>query len=413
MGTACAGGMAGVCFVAAATPSPPDETTWQKHPPPPALPSHWINKKPLEKLNYMFSNPLNGRVAKPPRNRPWSSWRSRRFGMTLILGILAFLCLMSLGGVLVWTESANSTADAKLLPSPFNEQRAFEDLERFAALGPRPPGSVAHDWTYLLIHLSLLGTGVDVHNVEFDSFMASTPVGEIEMTNVIAKIPGARPEMVILGGHYDTKRMKMRFVGANDGASSTAFLIEMAHVLAQRRNRFTYWIVLFDGQEALKDGSASDGLYGSRHFAQSLSADQVKQIRAMFNVDMIGDRNLHIHRESHSDFQLTDLIFRDAQDLGYGRYFLERPLSVEDDHMPFVRAGIPAVELISLDYGPFNIFWHTPFDTVGKCSAVSLGIVGRVLLDALDDLESGRTPKPLSAFLESGAEGMLRQHAGR
>jgi len=205
----------------------------------------------------------------------------------------------------------------------------------------------------------------------------------------------------------------IRFVGANDGASSTAFLIEMAHVLAQRRNRFTYWVVLFDGQEALKDWSASDGLYGSRHFAQSLSADQVKQIRAMFNVDMIGDRNLHIHRESHSDAQLTDLIFRDAQDLGYGRYFLERPLSVEDDHMPFVRAGIPAVELISLDYGPFNIFWHTPFDTVGKCSAVSLGIVGRVLLDALDDLESGRTSKPLLAFLGSGAADMIRQHAGR
>jgi len=130
---------------------------------------------------------------------------------------------------------------------------------------------------------------VDVHNVEFDSFKASTPVGEIEMTNVIAKIPGARPEMVILGGHFDTKRMKMRFVGADDGASSTAFLIEMAHVLAQRRNRFTYWIVLFDGLEALKDWSASDGLYGSRHFVQSLSAGQLKQIRAMFNVDMIGD----------------------------------------------------------------------------------------------------------------------------
>jgi hypothetical protein len=127
----------------------------------------------------------------------------------------------------------------------------------------------------------------------------------------------------------------------------------------------------------------------------------------MFNVDMIGDRNLHIHRESRSNSLLTDLIFRDAQDLGYGRYFLERPLSVEDDHMSFVRAGIPAVELISLDYGPFNIFWHTPFDTVGKCNAVSLGVVGRVLLDALDDLESGRTPKPLLAFLESGAAGML------
>jgi glutaminyl-peptide cyclotransferase len=357
----------------------------------------------------MFSNPAIQRKAKRPSNRSWSNLRSRRFGMTLVLAMLSVLCLMVLIGAVAWTKYTNSTAGAKLPPSPFNEQRAFEDLERFAALGPRPLGSEAHDWTYLLIHLSLLGAGVDVHNVEFDSFKASTPVGEIEMTNVIAKIPGARPEMVILGGHYDTKRMKMRFVGANDGASSTAFLIEMAHVLAQRRNRFTYWIVLFDGQEALKDWSASDGLYGSRHFAQSLSADQVKQIRAMFNVDMIGDRNLHIHRESHSDSQLTDLIFRDAQDLGYGRYFLERPLSVEDDHMPFVRAGIPAVELISLDYGPFNIFWHTPFDTVGKCSAVSLGIVGRVLLDALEDIESGRTPKPLLAFLECGAAGRFQE----
>jgi aminopeptidase-like protein len=331
--------------------------------------------------------------------------------MTLILAMLSVFCLMVLIGAVAWTKYTNSTAGAKLPPSPFNEQRAFEDLERFAALGPRPLGSNAHNWTYLLIHLSLLGAGVDVHKVEFDSFKASTPVGEIEMTNVIAKIPGARPEIVILGGHYDTKRMKMRFVGANDGASSTAFLIEMAHVLAQRRNRFTYWIVLFDGKEPLKDGSSSDGLYGSRHFVQTLTAEQVKRIRAMINVDMIGDRNLHIHRESHSNPQLTDLIFGDARDLGYGRYFLDRPLSAEDDQMPFIRAGIPTVELISLDYGPFNIFWHTPLDTVGKCSAVSLGIVGRVLLDALEDLESGRTPKPLLAFLESGRTGVFRASA--
>jgi glutaminyl-peptide cyclotransferase len=318
--------------------------------------------------------------------------------MTLVLAMLSVLCLMVLIGTLAWTRYSNPTAGAKLPCSLFNEQRAFEDLERFAALGPRPPGSDTHDWTYLLIHFSLLGAGVDVHNIEFDSFKASTPVGEIEMTNVIAKIPGARPEMVILGGHYDTKRMRMRFVGANDGASSTAFLIETAHVLAQRRNRFTYWIVLFDGKEPLKDGSSSDGLYGSRHFVQTLTAEQVKRIRAMINVDMIGDRNLHIHRESHSNPQLTDLIFGDARDLGYGRYFLDRPLSVEDDQMPFVRAGIPTVELISLDYGPFNIFWHTPLDTVGKCSAVSLGIVGRVVLDALEDLESGRTPpQPLNS----------------
>ena len=133
----------------------------------------------------------------------------------------------------------------------------------------------------------------------------------------------------------------------------------------------------------------------------------------MFNVDMIGDRDLNIHRESRSDSGLTDLIFRDARTSGYGRYFLERSLSVEDDHMAFVRAGIPAVELISLDYGPFNIFWHTPFDTVGKCSTANLGIVGRVLLDALDDLESGRTPKPHRQILLSLAPDHPFKHRWR
>lgn len=265
----------------------------------------------------MFINPLIACKAKFPRNGLWPSSRSRRFGLTLILAMLSVPCLMVLIGALAWTRYSNPTADEKLPRSPFNEQRAFEDLERFAALGPRPPGSDTHDWTYLLIHLSFLGAGVDIHNVDLDSFKASTPVGVIEMTNVIAKIPGAQPDTVILGGHYDTKRMKMRFVGANDGASSTAFLIETAHVLAQRRNRFTYWIVLFDGKEPLKDGSSLDGSYGSRRFVQTLAAEQVKRMRAMINVDMIGDRNLHIHLESHSNPQLTDLIFGDARDLGY------------------------------------------------------------------------------------------------
>ena len=290
----------------------------------------------------------------------------------------------------IYAATTNLTAGITLSFSPFNEQRAFEDLKQFTELGPRPPGSDAHDWAYLLIHLGFLGAGVDVHNVSFDTFEASTPVGKIEMTNVIARIPGAQPDLVILGGHYVTKRMKMRFVGANDGGSSTAFLIEMAQALAQRRNRFTYWIVLFDGEEALKSWSAADGLYGSRHFVQTLTKDQVKQIRAMINVDMIGGRNLHIHRDTHSDPQLGKLIFREGQELGYGRYFLDKPLPVEDDHLPFVRAGLPAVDLISLDYGPLNLYWHTPLDTVGKCSATSLGIVGRVLLSALDDLETGR-----------------------
>jgi protein-S-isoprenylcysteine O-methyltransferase Ste14 len=114
-----------------------------------------------------------------------------------------------------------------------------------------------------------------------------------------------------------------------------------AAVLLHRENRFTYWIVFFDGEEALKDWSASDSLYGSRHFAQALTRDQAKQIRAMIKVDMIGDRNLHIHRDSHSSPQLPDLIFREAQELGYGRYFLERRFLWRTTTSLFSRSGSP------------------------------------------------------------------------
>jgi glutaminyl-peptide cyclotransferase len=322
--------------------------------------------------------------------------------------VLVGLALLVAG--LVYAASANSTAGLKLSPSPFNEQRAFGDLKYVASLGPRPPGSDAHEAATTYIFFSLLAAGVDIDHVRMDIFQTSTPIGQVQMTNVIATIPGAQPDTVILGGHYDTKRMKARFVGANDGASSTAFLMEIARVLLHRQNWFTYWVVFFDSEEALKDWSPSDSLYGSRHFVHMLAQDQVKQIRAMINVHMIGDRNVHIHRDSHSSHQLTDLIFREAQELGYGRYFLERPLPVEDDDEPFVQAGIPAVDLISLDYGPFNAYWHTSFDTVGKCSPASLGIVGRVLLATLDDLETGSlTPLRVSLLVANNLRQLQRR----
>ena len=323
-----------------------------------------------------------------------------------LLAVAGF-ALLAVG--LVYGDNGNSTAGVALSPSPFNEQRAFDELKLLTTIGPRPPGSVAHDGTTIYLFDALLAAGVGFDGVHLDTFQASTPIGQVEMTNVIAKIPGAEPEIVVLGGHYDTKRMKLRFVGANDGASSAAFLLEMARVLVQRQNRFTYWIVFFDGEEALKSWSASDSLYGSRHFVRKLTPDQVKHIRAMINVDMIGDRDLHIHRETHSDPQLTNLIFEEARDLGYGRYFLARPLPVGDDHMPFLQAGIPAVDLISLDFGPLNLYWHTPLDTAGECSPKSLGIVGRVLLAVLDDLEGGRTPTPALASLDRGAPETIRQ----
>lgn len=221
------------------------------------------------------------------------------------------------------------------------------------------------------------------------------------MTNIPAKIPGTNDPIVILAGHYDTKRMATAFVGANDGASSAAFLLEMARVLAQRHNKLTYWLVFFDGEEAVKSWSETDSLYGSRHFAEDLARQRRPQsrIKAVIVVDMIADAHLEIHRESHSTRWLTDVVFTQAQRLGYGRYFVDSPMTVEDDHMPFLELGIPAVDIIDLDYGPFNLYWHTGYDTVDRCNPTSLDIVGDVVRAALEVMESGISTKPRPLFL--------------
>ncbi len=268
----------------------------------------------------------------------------------------------------------------------FNGGRAFEDLKRLVIYGPRPAGSTALAQSRQWIISQLKVTGAQV---EEDSFVASTPIGDIPMTNVIAKFPGTRPQIAMVSGHYDTKLEDgFRFVGANDGASSAALLLELASALQGRRHDLTYWLVFFDGEEAVRDWSDTDSTYGSRHLVQKLTSDDdLSRIQAMILVDMIGDAHLDIHRESASTPWLNDLVFNAAHRLGYTREFLDSPYGAGDDHTPFVNAGVSAVDLIDFDYGPDNSYWHTDKDTVEHCSPLSLTIVGRVVLAALADLE--------------------------
>jgi Zn-dependent M28 family amino/carboxypeptidase len=201
------------------------------------------------------------------------------------------------------------------------------------------------------------------------------------MTNLVAKIPGVSSSMVIIAGHYDTKRLETRFVGANDGGSSAAFLLEMARVLVSRKNSPSYWLVFFDGEEALQRWSKTDGLYGSRHFAQELSAQgTLNRVGALILVDMIADAHLDIHREAHSTPWLTDIVFAQAQRLAYGRDFLNKPWPIEDDNIPFLELGVPAIDIIDLDYGPFNLYWHSRYDTEDKCSRRALPSWGALSL---------------------------------
>lgn len=265
-------------------------------------------------------------------------------------------------------------------PGAFDGIVALRHVERLVALGPRPAGSEggARAREYLVAQLRRAGVPVRV-----EPFEARTPQGRLRMANVVAVLPGRRPEVILLGGHYDTKWFPdFRFVGANDGGSSAGLLLELARVLARSPRLLTYWVVFFDGEEARGEWSPEDGLYGSRRLAEDLRRTG-RLPRAVIVVDMVGDRDLALRREALSTSWLTDLLWDTAHRLGHGAHFLPQALAVEDDHVPFLRAGVPAALLIDFDYPP----WHTADDTLDKVSARSLQVVGEVLLGALPVLE--------------------------
>ena len=282
-----------------------------------------------------------------------------------------------LAGLLLVLAGATLAASAD---APFDGAAAFRHLERLVAIGPRPAGSSGAARTRDYITAELRRAGV---KVRVEAFEADTPDGRIKMANVVGVVTGRRPEVILVGGHYDTKVFRdFRFVGANDGGSSAALLIELARVLAGRPREYTYWVVFFDGEEARGAWTATDSLYGSRRMAADL-ARRGRLPRAVIVADMIGDRDLGIRREASSTPWLTDLIWNSARRLGQGAHFLADATAVEDDHAPFLRAGVPAVLLIDFDFPP----WHTAGDTLDKVSARSLQVVGDVLLDALSPIE--------------------------
>jgi len=273
----------------------------------------------------------------------------------------------------------------------FNGGRAFEDLKRLVAFGPRPPGSKALADSRAWIESQLKQAGC---SVEEDSFTSSTPVGNIPMTNLIAKAPGAKPGTIMLAGHYDTARhTDFKFVGANDGGSSAAMLLELARVFCRRKNECTVWLAFFDGEEALVNWSATDSLYGSRHLAAKLASNgEIARVQAMILMDMVGDKHLKIYKDTNSTAWLTDLVFRTASKLEYGKVFLDEKSAYGDDHAPFVDDGVAAVDLLGnvgppSASSPFGAYWHTAEDTVGKCSPTSLTIVGRVVVSTVEQLE--------------------------
>jgi Zn-dependent M28 family amino/carboxypeptidase len=274
---------------------------------------------------------------------------------------------------------------AALSAGDFSGERALNDVQRAVAFGPRPAGSEASRRMQSWIAQELKAQGWEV--VE-DRFTARTPVGELEMTNLIAKKPGLTGRTIAVTGHTDTKRFPFRFVGANDGGSSTAVLLELARCLKDASFRNDIWLVFFDGEEAVRDWTETDSLYGSRHLAEKMASDRsLSRLAALINVDMIGDRDLHLLDDDGSTPTLRRILRDAAGKLGYLQHLGTTPQGIEDDHIPFLQQGVKAIDLIDFDYGPGNAYWHNAKDTTDKLSAESLKITGSLVVEMLRMLE--------------------------
>jgi Zn-dependent M28 family amino/carboxypeptidase len=282
-------------------------------------------------------------------------------------------------------------------PPTFDSARAFQYIKEIVAFGPRPLGSANHKKVedYILAHLK-------ADEVENDIFTADTPEGKFPVHNIVAKFPGTKDGIVVIASHYDTNYplRNTSYVGANDGGSSSALLTEFANQLrGKKRDGYSVWLVWDDAEEAIKpDGSGGlrqemafekDSLYGITHLADKWEADgTLKKIKAFLLADMIGDADLNVDRDGNSTAWLEEVIYEAASRLGYQSHFFARTLpGVDDDHIPFVKRGVPSADLIDFNYGYNDVFWHTTQDTVDKLSPKSLEIVGSTILETIRILD--------------------------
>jgi glutaminyl-peptide cyclotransferase len=237
-------------------------------------------------------------------------------------------------------------------------------------------------------------------NLEVDTFTATTPAGLQTMHNLIVRFPGKKDGIIVLASHYETNYplRNTSFIGANDGAATSALLIEIANHLRMeshdgKLDGYSVWLVFFDGEEAVQSWSSSDSLYGSRHLAAKWQNDgTLKKIKGFLLADMIGDKSLDITRDASSTPAMENLVYAAAKKLGDEQYFFKSSTPMEDDHIPFMMRGVPCADIIDYDYAPHDEahpdgWHHTVEDTMDKISAKSLTISGNVFLEAIRMLD--------------------------
>lgn len=296
--------------------------------------------------------------------------------------------------LLILTFATTGTHAQQHGTAHFSGQAAFNLTQQFLEAAPhRWIGSEDHSKAEKFIrehfaHESAKG------DFETDSFSATTPAGLLSMRNYIVRYPGKKDGIIVLGTHYETNYWlkETSFVGANDGAATTALLIEIGNYLRSHPPEgYSVWLVFFDGEESIRPAwSNSDSLYGSRHLAAKWSADgTISKIKAFLLADMIGDKDLNVDRDVNSTRSLLDLLEVAAKETGHTSSVFKNSTQVEDDHLPFKQRGVPVLDIIDLDYGPpthdhpEGSFHHTDQDTLDKVSPRSLQISGDLFLEMI------------------------------
>ena len=314
-------------------------------------------------------------------------------------------CVIACGGSGQPTSASSTTAPpaagvaappaaAQSEPAPpadqtggFDGAKAFDQVAKIVSFGPRPPASDGIHKVQQYISTQLKSEGCQV---EQQDFHASTPKGDVAMQNIVAKAPGTGPGIILLLTHYDSLGSVENFVGAEDSASSTGMMIELARHLCAQKGPNSVWMAFLDGEESFVNWDKdNDHTYGSRELAARMSVSgELKRVKAVILTDMIGQYGLKIPKESDSTKWLADLVWKTADRLGHKDVFINQEVGrIDDDHQSFLSRGVPSLDIIDLNDYISAGYWHTPQDTLDKISPRNVAIVGYVVLESVGELQ--------------------------
>jgi glutaminyl-peptide cyclotransferase len=300
------------------------------------------------------------------------------------------LVLKSVQSLVVFGLAYLFAGCGRVQPSAFDGEKAFVEVAALVGIIPRDSGTSGAQSAAIHLEGKLKALGL---KTTVDGFSEQTPSGEVSFNNVLGRLPGKTNRLIVLGSHYDTKsRISPDFQGANDSGSSSGVLLELARVLSEKAPMETEFLfAFFDGEECQTEYGPTDGLHGSRRLARQIyEGGGAEHVDAVIILDMIGDKNLNVTVPRNSTSKLVKSLFSAAHETGARSLFSLGKGAILDDHVPFLLAGMPVIDVIDFEYGSapgLNDYWHTPQDTMDKLSEDSLQIIGDTILQMIGDLQ--------------------------